>query len=121
MPVRWKKNEVETKMRENIFDSLIESDSLFVDRQAFEHGFEPDSLPHREKEVRGLGENLVEALRGHIPSNMLLYGVPGSGKTIVTKTVLKQLKVKGNQMGQQSRPTQSTAGQWIQNTELSKA
>ena len=39
-------------MRENIFDSLIESDSLFVDRQAFEHGFEPDSLPHREKEVR---------------------------------------------------------------------
>ena len=79
-------------MRENIFDSLIESDSLFVDRQAFEHGFEPDSLPHREKEVRGLGENLVEALRGHIPSNMLLYGVPGSGKTIVTKTVLKQLK-----------------------------
>ena len=61
------KNEVETKMRENIFDSLIESDSLFVDRQAFEHGFEPDSLPHREKEVRGLGENLVEALRGTYP------------------------------------------------------
>ena len=86
-------------MRENIFDSLIESDSLFVDRQAFEHGFEPDSLPHREKEVRGLGENLVEALRGHIPSNMLLYGVPGSGKTIVTKTVLKQLKSKGKSNG----------------------
>ena len=93
------KNEVERKMRENIFDSLIESDSLFVDRQAFEHGFEPDSLPHREKEVRGLGENLVEALRGHIPSNMLLYGVPGSGKTIVTKTVLKQLKSKGKSNG----------------------
>ena len=59
-------------MSENIFDSLIENDSLFVNRGAFEHGFEPQKLPHREKEVRALGENLVEALRGHIPSNMLL-------------------------------------------------
>ena len=86
-------------MRENIFDSLIENDSLFVNRGAFEHGFEPQNLPHREKEIRALGENLVEALRGHIPSNMLLYGVPGSGKTIVTKTVLKQLKAKGRANG----------------------
>ena len=45
------------------------------------------------------GENLVEALRGHIPSNMLLYGVPGSGKTVVTKMVLKQLKSKGRSNG----------------------
>ena len=86
-------------MSENIFDSLIENDSLFMNREAFEHGFEPQNLPHREKEVRALGENLVEALRGHIPSNMLLYGVPGSGKTIVTKTVLKQLKAKGRANG----------------------
>ena len=86
-------------MRENIFDSLIKTNSLFVDCQAFEHGFEPNELPHREKEIRSLGENLVEALRGHIPSNMLLYGVPGSGKTIVTKTVLKQLKSKGRANG----------------------
>ena len=30
---------------------------------------------------------------------MLLYGVPGSGKTVVTKMVLKQLKSKGRSNG----------------------
>ena len=35
---------------------------------------------HREHELDSLVRNLVDALNGHIPSNMLLYGVPGSGK-----------------------------------------
>ena len=47
-----------------------------------------------------LVRNLVDALNGHIPSNMLLYGVPGSGKTVVTRYVLSQLRDKGKEMGQ---------------------
>ena len=47
-----------------------------------------------------LVRNLVDALNGHIPSNMLLYGVPGSGKTVVTRFVLSQLREKGSEMGQ---------------------
>jgi cell division control protein 6 len=43
---------------------------------------------------------MVDALNGHIPSNMLLYGVPGSGKTVVTRFVLGQLLDKGKEMGQ---------------------
>ena len=83
----------------NIFEKILGQDSLFIDRKAFDHAFEPSNLPHREPEVEALVRNLVDALNGHIPSNMLLYGVPGSGKTVVTRFVLSQLLEKGKQMG----------------------
>jgi len=84
----------------NIFEKILGQDSLFIDRKAFDHAFEPSSLPHRDHEVEALVRNLVDALNGHIPSNMLLYGVPGSGKTVVTRFVLGQLLDKGVEMGQ---------------------
>ena len=84
----------------NIFEKILGQDSLFTDRKAFDHAFEPSNLPHRETEVEALVRNLVDALNGHIPSNMLLYGVPGSGKTVVTRFVLSQLLEKGKQMEQ---------------------
>ena len=87
-------------MEGNIFEKILGQDSRFVDRRAFDHAFEPSTLPHRDHEVESLVRNLVDALNGHIPSNMLLYGVPGSGKTVVTRFVLGQLLDKGKEMGQ---------------------
>jgi len=84
----------------NIFEKILGQDSLFIDRKAFDHAFEPSNLPHRDHEVEALVRNLVDALNGHIPSNMLLYGVPGSGKTVVTRFVLGQLLDMGVEMGQ---------------------
>ncbi len=46
---------------------------------------------------------VVESRKGHIPSKMLLDGVPGSGKTVVTIFVLGQLREKGKDMGQPVR------------------
>ena len=87
-------------MEGNIFEKILGQDCLFIDRRAFDHAFEPSRLPHRDQEVEALVQNLVDALNGHIPSNMLLYGVPGSGKTVVTRFVLGQLLDKGKEMGQ---------------------
>ena len=86
-------------MEGNIFEKILGQDSLFTDRKAFDHAFEPARLPHREHELDALVRNLVDALNGHIPSNMLLYGVP-AGKTVVTRYVLSQLRDKGKEMGQ---------------------
>ena len=90
-------------MEGNIFEKILGQDSLFLDRKAFDHAFAPTTLPHRDREVEALVRNLVDALNGHIPSNMLLYGVPGSGKTVVTRFVLGQLGEKGREMGQPVR------------------
>ncbi len=82
-------------MSQNIFDGLLSLESLFRDRRALGHAFNPDNLPHRTEEITSLVNNLVEALRGHAPSNMNLYGRPGSGKTAVTRFVCRDLESKG--------------------------
>ena len=86
-------------MSENIFEHLLDSESLFKNREVLHHGFTPQRLPHREREIISLVNNLVEALNGQIPSNMLLYGQPGAGKTAVTRFVCQQLLEKGAEMG----------------------
>ena len=82
-------------MSENLFDELLHVKSLFRDRRALGHAFNPENLPHRRDEISALVNNLVEALRGHAPSNMNLYGRPGSGKTAVTRFVCRDLESKG--------------------------
>ena len=82
-------------MASNLFDGLLSVRSLFRDRRALGHAFNPDNLPHRGEEISSLVNNLVEALRGHAPSNMNLYGRPGSGKTAVTRFVCRDLESKG--------------------------
>ncbi len=82
-------------MSGNLFDNLLHVKSLFRDRRALGHAFNPQNLPHRRDEISALVNNLVEALRGHAPSNMNLYGRPGSGKTAVTRFVCRDLESKG--------------------------
>ena len=82
-------------MSSNLFDGLLNLRSLFRDRRALGHAFNPTNLPHRNEEITSLVNNLVEALRGHAPSNMNLYGRPGSGKTAVTRFVCRDLESKG--------------------------
>ena len=82
-------------MSSNLFDGLLNLRSLFRDRRALGHAFNPTKLPHRNEEITSLVNNLVEALRGHAPSNMNLYGRPGSGKTAVTRFVCRDLESKG--------------------------
>tara|TARA_B100001750_G_scaffold149812_1_gene119965 strand:+ start:777 stop:2015 length:1239 start_codon:yes stop_codon:yes gene_type:complete len=86
-------------MSENIFNHLLSSDSLFKNREVLHHGFIPNNLPHRDKEIESLVHNLVEALHGQIPSNMILYGQPGLGKTAATRHVCQQLLSRGKELG----------------------
>ena len=88
-------------MAGNIFEHLLDTGSLFRNREVLHHGFTPRKLPHRDREIFSLRNILVEALRGQIPSNMLLYGQPGSGKTAVTRFVCQQLLEKGAEIGSQ--------------------
>ncbi len=88
-------------MAGNIFEAALGQRSLFVDRPVFDPRHAPGSLPHRSPQIEAMVLNLVDALRGHIPSNMVLYGATGSGKTAVSRHVLSQL---GEQAREVARP-----------------
>lgn len=82
-------------MKKNIFTDILGAKGLFIDKEILRHTFQPAKLPHRDEEVKVMRYNLVEALKGHIPSNMILYGVSGAGKTAVTQFICSQLEEMG--------------------------
>jgi len=82
-------------MKNNIFNDIIDTKGLFIDKEVLRHTYKPSNLPHRDEEVKIMRYNLVEALKGHIPSNMILYGVSGAGKTAVTQFICSQLEEMG--------------------------
>ena len=83
----------------NIFTKFLESKPIFSNRDALTISFKPETIPHRETQVNDLGRILAPALKGGRPSNIFLYGRPGTGKTLVSKFVGSELEKIGNQNG----------------------
>jgi cell division control protein 6 len=82
-----------------IFEELLNKDTLFKNREVLRSSHTPDYLPHREEQVNHLASILVSALRGDSPSNVLIYGKTGTGKTAVAKFVGKELEDMGEAKG----------------------
>lgn len=64
---------------------------MFVNKEILRHSYTPSELPHRENEIKQLATILAPSLKGETPSNILIYGKNGTGKTIVTKFVCELL------------------------------
>lgn len=75
-----------------IFEDMLIRESIFANREVLRPTYTPDYLPHRGEQVKGLATILVSALRGETPSNILVYGKTGTGKTAVAKYVGNELE-----------------------------
>lgn len=80
---------------ENIFEKFLQSKPIFNNREALTISFSPENIPHREKQINDLGRILAPALKGGKPSNVFLYGRPGTGKTLVSRLVGSELEKIG--------------------------
>ena len=77
---------------QNLFQKFLDSKPIFNNREALTISFSPENIPHREKQVNLMGRILAPALKGGKPSNVFLYGRPGTGKTLVAKYVASELE-----------------------------
>jgi cell division control protein 6 len=84
---------------DNIFENFVKGAKLFRDREVLRHNYLPDKLPHRENQIRLLGETLAPVLKDARCSNIFIYGKTGTGKTAVTKYVLGHLETKAKEYG----------------------
>lgn len=84
---------------DDIFDELLKKGSIFENKEALQHTCIPDSLVHREEQVNSLASTLVSALKGDAPSNILISGKTGTGKTATTRYVCKGLEKKSESIG----------------------
>ncbi|HTZ61677.1 MAG TPA: AAA family ATPase [Thermoplasmata archaeon] len=75
-------------------DSFLQTKSeLFREsREVLRDSYVPARLPHRDQEIRQVAEVLAPALRGDVPSNLLIYGKIGTGKTAVVTQVRQDLQ-----------------------------
>ncbi|MDM7913556.1 MAG: ORC1-type DNA replication protein, partial [Methanotrichaceae archaeon] len=64
---------------------------IFANREVLRPSYTPDYLPHRLEQINAVAEILVAALRGEAPSNILIYGKTGTGKTATLESVSKKL------------------------------
>ncbi|MCL1978484.1 MAG: orc1/cdc6 family replication initiation protein [Candidatus Bathyarchaeota archaeon] len=92
---------VNTNVLDDVFDSFVNRINLFRDREVLRHDYIPDKLPHREDQIRLLGERVAPVLKDARCSNIFIYGKTGTGKTAVTKYVLSHLEAKAKQYGAQ--------------------
>ena len=75
-------------------DAFLQTKSeLFREnREVLRDSYVPARLPHRDGEIRQVAEVLAPALRGNTPSNLLIYGKIGTGKTAVVTQVRQDLQ-----------------------------
>jgi cell division control protein 6 len=83
----------------DVFENFLKNVKLFKDREVLRHDYLPDKLPHRENQIRLLGETVAPVLKDARSSNIFIYGKTGTGKTAVTKYVLSHLEVKAKEYG----------------------
>lgn len=81
-----------------IFDSAIKNKNIIKNRQVLTIDYVPDKLLFRTKESTAIAQSLSVILKKGRPSNLLIFGKPGTGKTAVVKNVIEHLYKKTNEM-----------------------
>ncbi|MBI4142127.1 orc1/cdc6 family replication initiation protein, partial [Candidatus Woesearchaeota archaeon] len=65
--------------------------SVFFDKKAIQTSFIPETILHREDQIKQIANILAPALKGHKPSNIIIYGKTGTGKTLTIKHTTQKL------------------------------
>ena len=66
--------------------------SIFLNRSMLQSNFIPSKIPYREEQAKALAKILAPAVQGEKPSNVMMYGAPGTGKTLVARVVMNELQ-----------------------------
>ncbi|NOJ29644.1 MAG: cell division control protein Cdc6 [Nitrososphaeraceae archaeon] len=83
---------------DEIFNNILSGKSLIKNRRALTIDYVPDKLQFRDEETKTIAQTLSVALKGSRPSNLLLFGKPGTGKTAVVKYVIDNFIKKASKM-----------------------
>ena len=76
----------------NQFGDPLSDGGIFADKEVLRPTYVPETLPHRDEEIKGLANLLAPALKGETPANVLLYGEAGTGKTSTVKFISGKLE-----------------------------
>ncbi len=76
---------------DEIFQRAMYSPKLFKNHEALRSDYIPNQLPFRHEQITSTAQILAPILHSTKPSNLLIYGKTGAGKTVVVKHVIAKL------------------------------
>ncbi len=75
----------------SFFEDFLNKESLFKNKQALQSAYLPETIPHRDSEMKQVANILAPCLRLERPSNLFIYGKTGTGKTLTIKHITNKL------------------------------
>ncbi|MFH1451586.1 MAG: orc1/cdc6 family replication initiation protein [archaeon] len=87
---------------DDIFNSAV-NNSLFLNKSVLQTRYNPQSIPHRDEQIKSIASILASTLRGERPSNLFVYGKTGTGKTLSVQYVCDELTKKSKEIGVEIR------------------
>lgn len=77
---------------DKLLDDAANGRSILKKRDVLHFTFIPETILHRDNELAKVTQALLPILKKSRPSNLLVYGKPGTGKTLVVKTILSKIQ-----------------------------
>jgi len=77
---------------EKLLDKADHGRLLIKNSNILRHDYIPDKILHRDGQQELVTQSLIPLYQKSIPPNLLVYGKPGTGKTLVVKKVLGQIQ-----------------------------
>lgn len=80
-------------MTESIFKQYVERrNSIVKNKNILQTSYIPDQLPHRSEQIDSIASVIAAALKGDKPSNIMIFGKTGTGKTAVMNFIGNELR-----------------------------
>ena len=74
------------------FEDFITKESLFLDKKVLQSSHTPNTITHRDNEIKQIANILAPTLKLERPSNIFIYGKTGTGKTLTVKYTTRTLE-----------------------------
>lgn len=79
---------------DRLLNAVEDGKSIIKNREILHFTYIPKTIQHRKTEQEQITQALSPILKQSIPPNLLVYGEPGTGKTLIIKTILNKIRTR---------------------------